>query len=627
MKSTPAHSLESLDIFAELAPAERDALCAEFETLALKSGDVLVRQGEVADALYLVISGRFAVTIEGREGVLAEMGQGQPIGEIAFLAGGTRTATVHAIRDSLVLRLARSEFDRLTAKLPSIWSSLTVTLARRLSKASAVQAPRSDPQPRTITLIRAGGGPLPPDFLQLFASVFPRALRTRIIVSKDVHDLLPRGTSFESPLATRALNALEGELDFVVFLADAELTAWSHKAIRQADLVLAVGAFDSDPSVNALERCAAEYLRPEAQRLVLTHTSHRRVSGTRRWLSARSVVMHHHVALDRASDVERLFRFINGTARGLVAGGGGAFCAAHVGIYAALLDAGVPIDMMGGTSAGGAYTAAFALERTPDEIDRATHEMFVTDKALGRYTWPRYSLFDHTNFDRALIRSFGGNDIEDLWIPYFAISTNLSSYERYCHRRGELWAAVRATASIPVVLPPFYTDEGHMLVDGCLLDNVPIATMHQMKSGPNIVVSLRVPRLECFDVRYSAFPSRGDLLRRVINPLRSQLMPHAPGPITVLLRSLESGREDFKRHMRPSDLLLTPPMPPDMGILDWHRHTELMEAAHHWGRSEIARLQAEAHPALATTAPIHRERRTENERLKKAVSELTHSIS
>jgi NTE family protein len=597
MKATPAHSLESLDIFADLAPAERDALCAEFETIALKRGDVLVRQGDVANALYLVISGRFVVTIEGHEGVLAEIGQGQPIGEVAFLAGGTRTATVHAMRDSLVLRLARHEFDRLIAKLPSISSSLTVTLARRLR--AAHPPPRPYARPRTVTMIRAGGGPLPRAFPELFASVFSRALRTRIIVSEDVHDLLPRGTSFESPMATRALNALEAESDFVVFLADAELTAWSQKAIRQADVVLAVAAYDSDPSVNALERCAAEYLRPEAQRLVLTHASHSRISGTRRWLSERSVVMHHHVALDRASDVERLFRFINGTARGLVAGGGGAFCAAHVGIYAALLDAGVPIDMMGGTSAGGAFTAAFALESTPDEIDRATHEMFITDKALGRYTWPRYSLFDQTYFDRALIRSFGGIDIEDLWIPYFAISTNLSSYERHCHRRGELWAAVRATASIPVVLPPFYTDDGQMLVDGCLIDNVPIAAMHQMKSGPNIVVSIHMPRLQCFDVPYSALPGRGDLLRRVINPLRRQPLPQAPGPIAVLVRSLESGRVDFERHMRPSDLLLTPPMPPDMGVLDWYRHTELMEAAHHWGQSEIARLQAEAHPALA----------------------------
>jgi NTE family protein len=600
-------SVETLEIFSDLAPAERDALCAKFETIALKRGDVLVRQGEATDALYLVISGRFGVTIKGREGVLAEIGQGQPIGEIAFLAGGTRTATAHALRDSLVLRLARDEFDRLTARHPSIWSSLTVTLARRLSIASA--APVPGPLPRTTTLIRAGGGGLPPEFLKLLAAVFSQSLRTRIVASKDMDDLLPQGTSIESPMATRALNELEENWDFVVFLADAELTAWSQKAIRQADLVLAVGAHDSDPRINPLERCAAEFLRPEAQRLVLTHPSHNRVSGTRRWLAERSVGMHHHVALDRANDVERLVRFITGTARGLVAGGGGAFCAAHIGIYAALLDAGVPIDMMGGTSAGGAFTAAFALEGSPDEVDRATHEMFITDKALGRYTWPRYSLFDHTNFDRALIRSFGGIDIEDLWIPFFAVSTNLSNYKLHCHSRGELWSAVRATASIPVVLPPFYTDEGHMLVDGCLLDNVPIAVMHRMKRGPNIVVSFHVPELQCFDVAYRALPSRGELLRRIINPLRRQPLPQAPGPITVLMRSLESRREDFKSHMGPDDLLLTPPIPPDMGILDWHRHTELMQAAHQWGRIEISRWQAEAHPALVTTAPVHADRR------------------
>ena len=132
MKAKPAAGLESLDIFADLAAAERNALCGEFATLALKRGDILVRQGDVADALYFVISGRFAVTMEGRNGVLAEVGQGQPIGEIAFLAGGTRSASVHAMRDSLVLRLARNEFDKLIAALPSISSSLTVTLARRL---------------------------------------------------------------------------------------------------------------------------------------------------------------------------------------------------------------------------------------------------------------------------------------------------------------------------------------------------------------------------------------------------------------------------------------------------------------------------------------------------------------
>ena len=139
--------------------------------------------------------------------------------------------------------------------------------------------------------------------------------------------------------------------------------------------------------------------------------------------------MHHHVALDEPGDMERLYRFINGTALGLVACGGGAYCAAHIGLYKALLQAGLTFDIMGGTSGGGAMTAAFAMGTSPDDVDRATHEIFVTNKAMRRYTWPRYSLLDHTHFDRQLANHYAGIDIEDLWIPYFAVSTNLSSHE------------------------------------------------------------------------------------------------------------------------------------------------------------------------------------------------------
>ena len=213
--------------------------------------------------------------------------------------------------------------------------------------------------------------------------------------------------------------------------------------------------------------------------------------------------MHHHVALDNVGDVERLYRFVNGTALGLVACGGGAYCAAHVGLYKAMLQSGLVFDIMGGTSGGGAMTAAFAMGSDPDDIDRATHEIFVTNKAMRRYTWPRYSLLDHTHYDRQLAKYYAGVDIEDLWIPYFCVSTNLSSYDLHRHRRGDLWSAVRATGSVPVLLPPFYTPDGQMLVDGAILDNVPIRVMHELKSGPNVVISFEVPKLQRFEVDYS----------------------------------------------------------------------------------------------------------------------------
>ena len=285
--------------------------------------------------------------------------------------------------------------------------------------------------------------------------------------------------------------------------------------------------------------------------------------------------MHHHVALDDKRDVERLFRFINGTAVGLVACGGGAFCAAHIGVYKALAEMNVGFDIMGGTSAGSAMVAAFVLGTEPDEIEKSVHDMFVAHKAMRRYTWPRYSLLDHTNFDQQLKRYFDGFDIEDLWLPYFAVSTNLSRFRLNRHRTGSLWTAIRASSSIPVLLPPVYTHDGEMLVDGCLLDNVPVRTMQDIKSGPNVVVSFAIPELERFDVAYETLPSRAELVRLALNPMKRDALPAAPGLIPVLLRSLMASRRDFQRDLAADDVLLVPPVPKNMGFLDWQRHREL----------------------------------------------------
>jgi NTE family protein len=560
---------------------------------------VLVRQGEVADALYVVVTGRFLVTVDGRRQALAELGPGQPIGEIAFLAGGVRTATVTALRDSLVLRLGRAEFEELSSKSPSIWRTLTVALAKRVATANVSRAPPPDPRPRTVTIIRAGASELPPAFIVGLTRAFRRSNRTILVRPEMAKAVLPESVRIDSVEATRALNSLEAKCDYVLFIAEPELTPWSEKAIRQADLVLAVGMHKANEEPNALERLASELLPPDAQRLVLLHDTHGAISGTARWLKPRNIAMHHHVALDNVGDVERLYRFINGSALGLVACGGGAYCAAHVGLYKALLQQGLTFDIMGGTSGGGAMTAAFAMGSNPDDIDRATHEIFVTNKAMRRYTWPRYSLLDHAHYDRQLAKYYAGTDIEDLWIPYFCISTNLSSYDLHRHRRGDLFSAVRASGSVPVLLPPYYTEDGQMLVDGAILDNVPVRVMHELKSGPNIVVAFEVPKLQRFEVDYKSLPSRAALLKALVNPFGRSSLPRAPGVGSVLLRSMMANRQDFERELRADDLLLVPPVPQDMGVLDWHRHTELMDRTYRWGMREVQRLMTEGHAALA----------------------------
>lgn len=581
--------LQTLDLLKELDPSEKAAFAQRLKTVSVRRGEALMRQGDAADTLYIVNSGRFGVTVNGKSRPIAEIGPGQPIGEIGFLTGGRRTATVTALRDSIVLRLDRADFDALSHELPAIWKSLAVTLAERVSSTTNARALPPDPKPRTIAIVKAGHGAGISDFANQLARHLGLNAKSVLIDSSGFRARLSASIATTSPEATRLLNSLEMEYEYVLYLTDDDLSEWTQKALRHADLVLAVAHHGAESTPNEVEKRSAELVAADARRLVLLHPARSRISGTKRWLASRDLSMHHHVALDTDGDLARLCRFISGTAQGFVACGGGALCPTHVGVYRALKEAGYEFDIMGGTSAGSAMVAAFMLQTKPDDIIASIEDMFVAHKAMHRYTLPRYSLLDHTNFDAQLRKYFGGVDIEDMWLPYYAVSTNLSRNTLHAHRTGDLWTAIRASASIPVLLPPIYTPGGEMLVDGGLLDNTPIQLMHDIKSGPNVVVSFLVPEMERFDVDYENLPTRSQILLRSITGRRGRPLPAAPSLVTVLMRSLMANRQDYQRHLRNEDVLLVPPIPKDISFLDWHRHKELYEFGYTWAQSELER--------------------------------------
>ena len=122
-------ALDGAGLFANLDAAAKAEIVGELEHHAIPRGEALMRQGEPGDALYIVVSGRFGVTRGNRRTLISEIGPGQPIGEIGFLTGAPRTATVTALRDSLVLKLERADFDALALRHPSIWPAITATTA------------------------------------------------------------------------------------------------------------------------------------------------------------------------------------------------------------------------------------------------------------------------------------------------------------------------------------------------------------------------------------------------------------------------------------------------------------------------------------------------------------------
>ncbi|MGY2989528.1 patatin-like phospholipase family protein [Bradyrhizobium sp. USDA 4508] len=244
--------------------------------------------------------------------------------------------------------------------------------------------------------------------------------------------------------------------------------------------------------------------------------------------------------------------------------------------------------------------AGFAKNYDAEHLERGTHEIFVSSRSFRRPTWPRYALLDHKAFDAALADQYGHNcRIEDCWRPFAAVATNLSTHSLELIRTGLLWHAVRASSAIPGLLPPFYTKDGSMLVDGCLVDNVPLAQMHQMKSGPNLVVHFGDPATEMFDVDYAALPGRLELFASLLTPFRKKLLPAAPSAVNVLWRSLVAHQRYDTLPTTPLDMVMRPPTPDGIDVTDFDRHQEIFESSYRWARETIAASEAAHNPAIA----------------------------
>ncbi|BCH21030.1 cyclic nucleotide-binding protein [Mesorhizobium sp. L-8-3] len=579
--SLAARLLSATLMFDRASLLALEALAADSDRRVLRRGEILVREGDASDRFFIVLSGRFTVHTGGSTGSVAEIAQGELVGEVGFFAGLPRTATVLAARDSIVLEISRDHFEKAAETLPSLRAAVTTFLARRFATLPSSLPIKKPARIRTLAVIAAGGSRISPLFIRRLQQAFDLTTCARFVSRLDIHARFA-GLPFDDQAILNWLNELEAEADFIIYVADEDPSEWTRVCIRQADSVLLLADASCSPRPNPSEELAVSVHPPSAGRLVLIH-EHRTaaVSGTSAWLDERPHIgHHHHVALDDGSDFQRLVRFVSGKARGFVAAGGGALGSAHLGVYKAFVEAGARFEYLGGTSSGAAMMAGFAKGLDAEQIDRGTHNIFIKSRAFRRLTLPHFALLDHKAFDRALREEYGEVLIEDLWLPFFALSTNLSCREPHIHRRGKLWHAVRASGSIPGVLPPFFTADGDMLVDGAIMNNLPLEQMRELKTGPNVIANLRASAPQKYDIDYDRIPGASELAVGLLNPLRRARMPQVPSMLQVIAASMLVHRpHDIA--VGEEDVVVCPQLSSTIGFMDWSRHSELFSDSYH----------------------------------------------
>jgi NTE family protein len=552
--------------------------------LQLAGGETLMRQGEPGEELYLLVSGRLRVYIEedGQRRIVREVPRGEVVGEMSLIADAPRSATVVAIRDSVLVSLGKDDFAQLQASSPQVTLALTRQIIARLR---TERGPTVADRPVTMAVLPVSGGVDARAFAHELAAEL--AVRGRVVVL-DAAEVERRVQAERAPApgaddghAQRSLaitfDELEGTHDYLLLVGDAEPTDWTHRCARHADEVLLLADAQATPAIHPNEAAFLVDRPPHAEAaeiLVLLHPAGTAMPrDTRRWLARRPVRDHIHLRRGHAPDLARLARIQSRSAVGLVFAGGGARGFAHLGVYRALQERGIEVDYVGGTSIGAVMATLVATGRPWQELQAVARTEFGRGPTSDYTVLPLISLIKGRRLRRivrlAVAEIAGeGAGIEDLWKNCYCIATNFSKASEMVLRHGDLVRSLLASAAIPGALPPVVMD-GDLLCDGGTFNNFPVDVMRRMR-GVGTVIGVDLALTKSRRIEIDEVPSGWALLLDRLRP-RARRRYRLPSLSVLLINSTILYSLSRQRQARAlTDLYFNPPLE-RVGMLDWKR--------------------------------------------------------
>ncbi|WP_292051301.1 MULTISPECIES: patatin-like phospholipase family protein [unclassified Brevundimonas] len=534
---------------------------------ALTEGDRLFSAGDPADTFYVLQSGRLGVFIP-REGQPSEfigiVHPGTPVGEMAMLADTAHTANVVALRDSEVIALPREAFYELSRSHPDLMAEVARVMIRRNRQKG------SNDFPTAHGFVAARAQPIRPFVEAIHAAIEAEGYRVRII-DRDA-----------TTLAADWFARIEDAHDFVLYVAEADEPAWANLCARQVDRLFIVGDPENAPPAKATKRNGdSELVQQLTDLILLSKTPVGQRHPCKPWLDAMSPGRWFHCQDGSAHDAHRMARVITGASVGLVLSGGGARAYAHIGVLRALNDAKIPVDFLGGSSMGGIIAAGPALGWTQEELEARIHDVFVRKDPLSDIALPLVALTRANKLQNLLQEAYGDLAIEDMPLPFFAVSANLTTGRIEVHREGLLREALRASVAIPGLIPPFVRN-GQVLVDGAVLRNFPSDVMRRFNRGPMIGSDVS--------------QTRGVNAEQLENPpswwrwIMSGAWKQGPPIVSVLMRAATLSTSAELAEARAETDVLIMPRPEGIDIREWKAFEPTVAAGEMAAKAALAQI-------------------------------------
>ncbi|XP_032095050.1 neuropathy target esterase isoform X6 [Thamnophis elegans] len=476
-------------VAARMSPFVRQMDFA-IDWMAVEAGRALYRQGDKSDCTYIVLNGRLRSVIQkanGKKELVGEYGRGDLIGVVEALTHQVRATTVHAVRDTELAKLPEGTLNNIKRRYPQVVTRLIHLLSQKIlgnlqqlrgsfpgsglgmPPGSELKNPASNLS--TVAVLPVYDEvPMAAFTLELKHAL--NAIGPTLLLTSDIIRARLGASALDSIHEYRLSGWLAQQEDIhriVLYQTDYTLTPWTVRCIRQADCILIVGLGDQEPTLGELEQMLENTAVRALKQLILLH----REDGpsparTVEWLNMRSWCSGHlHIKCprrvfsrrspnklremygkvfeknaDRHSDFSRLARVLTGNTIALVLGGGGARGCSHIGVIKAMEEAGLPIDLIGGTSIGSFIGALYAEERSAvrtkqraREWAKSMNSVFATVLDL---TYPITSMFSGSAFNTSIHKVFRDKQIEDLWLPYFNVTTDITASAMRVHKDADI---------------------------------------------------------------------------------------------------------------------------------------------------------------------------------------------
>ncbi len=571
------------------------AIASELQIRPFVAGETLASAGEEVTEFWIVVEGEldsFLTDPRGREKWLGTVRQGETVGEIGILEKAPTRHLRFTGRTHGTLLVAPAELLHDWVKTyPQMMLNLFRTLSERF-KVVAGAASRKLPSPRLGIVVTSPRGRVLAG--RLAARLLLAGERLRAWACQP-SSLMSTG-SWPDALPLQELAAGDTPLlQPPTFEVDRQIVVWSPGPDSRTEFTPLLGCDEilwllepRDAANVSQELVALNALQGDVTqkvRIVWLLDADTPVAPlVSGWLFKKSDVK---VAVESTGGtltrrerqgLDRLARALRGVSLGIALAGGGAKGMAHFGVLHALEQAGLSFDAMSGTSAGAMAGILYASGMSPEQAIK-NFQYDLTPSRLFRYLpkWPNWYLVTQYRlnaWDRMLRKYLHDWRLEQLPIPFHAITVDLVQVSAVVRREGDAVHAILESINLPIVSRPILRD-GMALVDGGVLNNLPADVLAE--NGVDFVVGVDVSSR----VRNEFAGNRPDM---------PTVKMKNPGALDTLFRIFESLAHNMgKIRNRAVDFWIKPDTS-RFGLAEFHRTTEIAavgEAAAHEAIPEL----------------------------------------